>query len=358
MPRLADTLVEGTLARWLKQPGETVTAGEPLATIETDKITTDLPSPGDGIVETQLIAEGQTVGVDTPLARITQGVPEPAREQAAVCAPGAPTRPTERPRRRPTSVAARLLEEHRLELAQVPAAGARLTRADVLAFLEARDDSPGLVPLTPMRRAIATHMTSASREIPQGQVVVSVDLTRLVRWRAAVKDAFQEAEGASLTFTVLFTHALARQARPDMNIGVAVALEEGLIVPVLHAANSLDLGATARGVADLTTRARNRTLTLAETQGAHMTVSNVGSFGNLVAAPIVPLGQQALLGPGLVERRPLPADDGGLYPGWRCLLALVFDRRVMDDFAADRFLRGVADELRGLAPDAPSRLHH
>jgi pyruvate dehydrogenase E2 component (dihydrolipoamide acetyltransferase) len=90
-------------------------------------------------------------------------------------------------------------------------------------------------------------------------------------------------------------------------------------------------------------------LNLEETQGARMTLTNVGSFGNLTASPIIPLGQIGILGPGLVERRPLPSRDGGIRPGWRCLLSLMFDRRVLDDYAADRFLRGVIEQLH--APD-------
>jgi 2-oxoglutarate dehydrogenase E2 component (dihydrolipoamide succinyltransferase) len=130
---------------------------------------------------------------------------------------------------------------------------------------------------------------------------------------------------------------------------VAVALENGLIVPVLRAADQLSLGATARGLTDLANRARANQLKPDETQWARMTLTNVGSFGNLTAAPIVPLGQIGILGPGLVERRPLPAADGGIRPGWRCRVSFVFDRRAFDDFHADRFLRGVVEQLAVIA---------
>ncbi|MBV9326098.1 MAG: 2-oxo acid dehydrogenase subunit E2, partial [Chloroflexi bacterium] len=133
-------------------------------------------------------------------------------------------------------------------------------------------------------------------------------------------------------------------------IGVAVALEAGLIVPVVRRADSLSLGDTARQVQELANRARARQLALEETQAATMTLTNVGSFGNLTAAPIIPLGQLGILGPGLVERRPRPAPDGGVRPGWQCLLSLVYDCRRLDDFAADRFVNGVASRLRKLPP--------
>ncbi|MDQ6674784.1 MAG: 2-oxo acid dehydrogenase subunit E2, partial [Chloroflexota bacterium] len=156
-----------------------------------------------------------------------------------------------------------------------------------------------------------------------------------------------------------FVHALARtlaaRSGESVNIGVAVALDAGLIVPVIRNAGALSIGETARAVADLAARARGRTLAREETLGAHMTLTNVGSFGNLSASPIVPLGQVGILAPGLVERRPMPAQDGGIRPGWRCRVCLMFDRRALDDLAADRLLRGVVDEL-ALLSEAPPPL--
>ena len=361
MPKLADTLVEGTLGQWLKRVGDTVRQGEPLAAIETDKVSTELTSPAAGTLLEVLVSDGQTVPIETPIARIGQ----PAATEA-------PSRPTDEPRasegwaqpRKATPVAARLLAEHGLTPEDIQTTSARLTKADVLTFIAreppvvAATPRPGdnLVPLTSMRRAIAEHMLKARQTIPHGQSVMDVDLTRLVTWRETHKDPFRDQEGASLTFTVLFVHALARRLAAHTggpaDVGVAVALEAGLIVPVLRHAESLSVGETARGIADLAARARANKLAPDEIQGARMTLTNVGSFGNLTASPIVPLGQIAILGPGLVERRPLPAADGGIRLGWRCLLSLMFDRRAFDDYAADAFLRGVIDELTGLPTSA------
>ena len=356
MPKLADTLVEGTLGQWLKRVGDTVRQGEPLAAIETDKVSTELTSPAAGTLLEVLVSDGQTVPIETPIARIGQ----PAATQA-------PSRPTDEPRAgdgapppKATPVAARLMAEHGLTPEDIHTTSARLTKADVLTFI-AREppvvaatprSGDNLVPLTSMRRAIAEHMLKAWQAIPHGQSVMDVDLTRLVAWRETHKDAFRDQEGASLTFTVLFVHALARRLAAytggPADVGVAVALEAGLIVPVLRHAELLSLGETARGIADLAARARANKLAPDEIRGARMTLTNVGSFGNLTASPIVPLGQIAILGPGLVERRPLPAADGGIRLGWRCLLSLMFDRRAFDDYAADAFLRGVIDELTSL----------
>ncbi|MCA1644099.1 MAG: 2-oxo acid dehydrogenase subunit E2 [Chloroflexi bacterium] len=348
MPRLADTLVEGTLGRWLKQVGETVSQGEPLASIETDKVTTEISSPEAGTLLEMLVGEGETVPVETPIARL--GAPG-----AAVAAAQPPPRPT--------PVAARLLAEHGLEAHQITTRPGRLTKQDVLQYLQSAAPAatrtrpsaqPGrgagsLVALTPMRRAIAAHLSQALLTIPHGQTVMAADLTRLVAWRDLHKQAFLEHEGANLTFTVFFVYALARVLNSyvagPVNLGVAVALNGGLIVPVLTAADELTLGATAQCVADLVARARANKLTPAETSGAQMTVTNVGSFGNLLASPIVPMGQVGILGPGLVERRPLPGPDGGVRLGWRCLLSLMCDRRALDDFTADRLLRSVVETL-------------
>jgi 2-oxoglutarate dehydrogenase E2 component (dihydrolipoamide succinyltransferase) len=201
-----------------------------------------------------------------------------------------------------------------------------------------------------MRRAIAAHMQQAFDTIPHGQSVRSVDLTDLVAWREQVKTAFQARERANLSFTVLFVTALGKAAarlRPGepVDLGVAIAVEAGLIVPVVRSAATLSSGELARTIAELATRARARQITPDETRDALLTVTNVGSFGNLTAAPIVPLGQVGILAPGVIERRPTLTSGGGIRPGWHCLVALSFDRRALDDFDADGLLRSVVDEL-------------
>jgi len=356
MPKLADTLVDGTVGQWLKRVGETVQSGEPLASIETDKVTTELTSPANGTVLELLVAEGQTVAIETPIARLGSS-PLPPGEAARSAGEG----------RKVTPLAARLLAEHGLSPEAIaPTPARRITRDDVLAHvaqqkrndpltptlsLEGEGTPASVAPLPSMRRAIAEHMALARQTIPHGQCVMAADLTQLVVWRERHKADFLRTYGAPLTFTVLFVHALASQLEPPANVGVAVALDNGLIAPVLRAAHDLSLGETARGIADLAGRARGGQLAPDATHGAAMTVTNVGSFGNVTAAPIVPVGQLGILGPGVVERRPLPAADGGIRLGWQCLLSLVYDRRAFDELAADRFLRRVVDALTSMPTD-------
>jgi pyruvate/2-oxoglutarate dehydrogenase complex dihydrolipoamide acyltransferase (E2) component len=205
------------------------------------------------------------------------------------------------------------------------------------------------VPLSSMRRAIAEHMLAARTTIPHGLVVAEADLTDLVAWREATKAQFEQREGARLTLTVCFVaalgRALAQAGHRPVDLGVAVALERGLIVPIIRGADALGLDETARELTDLAGRTRAGRLAPADLQGGLMTVTNVGTFGNLLAAPIIPLGQLGILGPGLVEQRPLPAGNGSFRIGWRCLLSLVVDRRAIDDFAADRLLGAVVEQL-------------
>jgi pyruvate/2-oxoglutarate dehydrogenase complex dihydrolipoamide acyltransferase (E2) component len=380
MPRLADTLVEGTLGQWLKHVGEPVARGERLASIETDKVTTELTSPAAGTLLELMVQEGQTVPVETPIARIgdasaappaaeetSSATPEPSPvspEPPPVPLERPPVPPEPRPARKATPVAARLLAEHGLRPEQVaPSGPPRLRKQDVLAFI-ARQPAPqaSATPISTMRRAIAEHMLKAHQTIPRGQTVMDADLTHLVAWREEHKAAFQQQHGAPLTFTILFVKALAGQLADHLgehvDIGVAVALDNGLIVPVLRRADTLDIVAAARGVADLAARARANKLAPDDTHGAQMTITNVGSFGNLTASPIIPIGQIGILGPGVVERRPLPAPGGGIRTGWRCLLTLMFDRRAFDDLGADQFLRGVVERLAAIpevSPTAPAR---
>lgn len=380
MPKLADTLVEGTLGQWLKQVGDEVRQGEPLASIETDKVTTEMTSPEAGTIVELLVAEGETVPVETPIARIGVSAPptpsglvaatptgsssdtsSAAADSPATAPPplvGTSSVTGASPAPKTTPMAARLLAELGIQAAQINSRASRITKADVLQHLQtsaavstpqvtARDAQ--LVPLSSMRRAIAEHMTRAYTSIPMGQTVIAADVTRLVAWREQHKLDFQQAHQAQLTFTVLFVYALARtlanNAKEPVNVGIAVAIDQGLIVPVLKSADQLGLNQTAQQMADLANRARANKLTPGETQGALMTLTNVGSFGNLSASPIVPLGQIGILAPGLVEQRPLPGPDHGVRLGWRCLLSLMFDRRVFDDLAADHLLSRVVDEL-------------
>jgi len=382
MPKLADTLVEGTVAHWLKAANDVVQAGEPIVEIETDKVTTELTAPTAGTLSELLVAAGETVPIGTPLARIrAQDEKEPAK--------------------RVSPLAARVAQAHGIDLTRVNTPGSRITRADVelhlaqgsqampaspLPVRQARqvDDNaregtsapmPGstllqasspvsgqgeVLPLTGLRRATAARMAIV-RQVPTGCAVVEADVTALEQFYRQERDAWLVREGFPLTYTPFFLYALAqsllswpvarqalrdgqREPRDAVHVGVAVALEDGLIVPVIRAADQYDLPGLARIQADLVARARAHRLRPEEVIGGIATLTNVGSMGGLLALPMLNENQAVILGVGAVTRRAVGASDGIRYRSC-AYLSLTFDRRLLDDLQAERFLLDVAHRI-------------
>ncbi len=404
MPKLADTLVEGTLTRWLKAANDTVQAGEPIAEIETDKVTTELTAPTSGTLSELLIAEGTTVPIGTALVRIrAQGEQEFSPEDHAASS-GKPVFPStdqamqETAAKRTSPLAARIAQAHGIDLAQVNASGSRITRADVERHLaqprqalpvpiagqaqqeersERKDttvpvsgtslvpasslSTPSeVLPLTGLRRATAARMTIV-RQIPTGCAVVEADVTTIEQFYREERDAWLERFGFPLTYTPFFLYALAqtlrvwpavrvairdgqREPREGVHVGVAVALDDGLIVPVIRDADRQDMQTLARSQAELVARARARRLRPDEVTGGVATLTNVGSMAGLLALPMLNENQAVMLGVGAITRRAVGASDGIRYRS--CVyLSLTFDRRLLDDLQAERFL---VDVSRGL----------
>lgn len=382
MPKLADTLVEGTVARWLKAANDVVQAGEPIVEIETDKVTTEMTAPTAGTLSELLVAAGETVPIGTPLARIrAQDEKEPAK--------------------RVSPLAARVAQAHGIDLTRVNTPGSRITRADVELHLAQGSQSmpasppltrqakqvdgneregtsvpmPGstllrasssvfgqreVMPLTGLRRATAARMAIV-RQVPTGCAVVEADVTALEQFYRQERDAWLVREGFPLTYTPFFLYALAqsllswpvarqalrngqREPRDAVHVGVAVALEDGLIVPVIRDADQYDLPGLARIQADLVARARAHRLRPEEVIGGIATLTNVGSLGGLLALPMLNEHQAVILGVGAVTRRAVGASDGIHYRSC-AYLSLTFDRRLLDDLQAERFLLDVAHRI-------------
>lgn len=389
MPKLADTLVEGTLARWLKAAHDAVKAGDAIAEIETDKVTTELTAPSSGTLGDLLVAEGQTVPIGTPLVRILDAglgnLPRPfSANDTMPGEQGAESIPPETPARRSSPLAARMAQAHGVDLSQVQAVGNRITRADIERHLSqtsptlprsesavatftptstptrSQNDMDTLVPLTGLRRATAQRMALV-HQIPTGSAVVEADMTDLDTGYKKDRAAWQEREGFPLTYTPYFVQALAQslrawpvvrmayangqpQPRDSVHVGVAVALDEGLIVPVLHDADQKDFVTLAREQADLVTRARAHRLRPEEVTGGVATLTNVGSMGGLLALPMLNENQAVILGLGAISHRAVSAGTGIQYRS-HIYLSLTFDRRVLDDLQAERFLLDVAGRI-------------
>lgn len=359
MPQLGESVVEGTVLRWLKREGEAVAAWEPLLEVSTDKVDSEIPSPAEGVLLRILVPAGETVATGTALAEIG--------------APDAEARPAPAPRRRLSPAVARLVAGHGLDPDAIPGSGrdGRLTRRDVEAWLARHrpaaptaPQTPGeLRPLTAMRRTIAERMvTSKLRTAPHVTAVYEADMSQVLAQRAALQAA---RPALRLTPSAWFVAAAARAlaAHPWLNaewradgiflhhachIGLAVALDEGLIVPVIRDAGQRDLPDIARAIQDLAQRARAGRLQPDELRGPTFTISNFGGGGGLLGTPIINPPQVAILGVGAVQQRPV-VRAGEIVARPMCYLSLSFDHRVVDGAVADAFMRCMMQELDSVA---------
>ena len=344
-----------TVGKWFKAAGDAVTANEPLLEITTDKVTVEIAAPHDGVLTEILKAEGDPVEQGEVLGRVGPTTP-------ATLPTHPPIRPSAHPPA-PQSVDAelapavrRLLKEHGLDPTTVAGTGrgGRITVEDVEKAVAAKAPAPGapagrMVPHSAMRKSIATHMTQSMATAPHVTTVFEADLSAVI--------AHRHATGKTATFTAYFVQAsvAALQAVPevnsrwhdqalelfsDCNVGVGTALEAGgLIVPVIHRAQTLDLAATASRLSDLTARARAGTLAPKEVQGGTFTISNHGVSGSLVATPIIiNQPQSAILGVGKLEQRARVDADGRIVARPMIYVTLTIDHRVLDGFQANAFL--------------------
>lgn len=387
MPQLGESVTEGTVGKWLKGVGDEVKKYEPLLEVITDKVDTEITATHSGTVLQILINEGETVPVGTVLAVLGaegEGVPEaaPIVEEAAA-------KPARAPRISP--VVAKIAAEHNVDLSLVKGTGrgGRVTKKDILAYIEARKaappvEAPPAVPppaapppapppiaapaigdqileLTPMRAAIAEHMVRSHRVAPHVTSVIEVDMSRVVAFREARKEEFQRREGINLTYTTFLVQAavVALKAYPivnstwaedkiilkkRINIGIAVALPDGLIVPVIKDADEKSLLRLAREVNDLSQRAREKRLTPDDVQGGTFTITNPGMYGSLFGTPIIHQPQAAILGVGAIARRVVVVDDAiAIRP--MVYISLTIDHRILDGAIADQFLSKIREHL-------------
>ena len=404
MPQMGESIVEGTLTKWLKKPGERVERDEPLFEISTDKVDTEIPSPAAGVVSEILVEEGKTVGINTVVARIEEsgaaavapgpeGTPpvEPGPEDAPLPPgpvgtppPPAPAPPPAEPSAPLSPLVRKLAREHNIDLSQVTGTGAggRITKQDVESHLApaappAPPAAPAMPPapppppagapqtriepLSPMRIKIAEHMVFSKRTSAHVTTVHRVDMTKVAKMRERYKAEFQAAYGFSLTYMPFLTRAAAAALRHfpllnasldgsniiyhnEINIGIAVALENGLIVPVVRRADEKNVAGLQRSIVDLATRARTRQLKPDEVQGGTFSITNFGSNGSLVGTPIINQPQVAIMGVGTVEKTPVVIDDAIAIRSI-CLLSLSFDHRLIDGALADQFMSKVKQVL-------------
>jgi 2-oxoglutarate dehydrogenase E2 component (dihydrolipoamide succinyltransferase) len=413
MPQMGESIVEGTLTKWLKKPGERVERDEPLFEISTDKVDTEIPSPVAGTLAEVLVEEGKTVGINTVVARIESGAaatrpaapsaPAPAPSDAPVAAPpvkvSAPP-PVEEPPAEPTGplspLVRKMARENNIDLSRVrgTGAGGRISKQDVEAYLAQSATAPPeaapvpvaakpaapapaappvpyqapaaqaktrIEPMSAMRIKIAEHMVLSKRTSPHVTTVHRVDMTKVAKLREKYKGQFQNNYGFSLTYLPFIARASVAALRQfpllnasldgnnivyhnEIHIGIAVALENGLIVPVIRSADEKNILGLQRSIVDLAARARSRQLKPDEVVGGTFSITNFGSFGSLMGTPVINQPQVAIIGVGTVDKTPVVIDDAIAIRSI-CHLSLSFDHRLVDGALADQFMTKVKQVL-------------
>ncbi len=454
MPQMGESIFEGTLTKWLKKVGDSVTRDEPLFEISTDKVDSEIPSPATGILSEILVPEGKTIQINTVLAIISEAgaiekepaiarsdekvAPKEASEEIPKPIPGSPeaipkvARPEPLPTPaletgpsiriqdiRTSPLVRKLARENNIDLSRIQGTGleGRITKEDVLKYLaqgstaEAAEapilppqpqrppapESSGIqvpmpsaplessaeasvapvpapletsrfvgeseiVTMTPMRKAIAEHMVHSKRTSAHVNTIFEVDMSSVVQLRESQKAEFQKREGIPLTYTPFFAKALVDTVREfpvfnssvsgdgivykkPVNLGVAVALDTGLIVPVVKDAHLKSFTGLALSIYDLAERARTKRLKPDDVQNGTISMTNPGSFGALFGTPIISQPQVAILGVGGIEKRPIVVNDAIAIRSM-VYLSLSFDHRVIDGAVADQFMARLKERLQ------------
>jgi pyruvate dehydrogenase E2 component (dihydrolipoamide acetyltransferase) len=425
MPQMGESIVEGTITKWLKKPGDKVQRDEPLFEISTDKVDAEIPAPASGVLQEIKVSEGTTVGVNTIVGTIAadgEAATSPAKPATATAVPEkpAPVKKDEKPpaematpsasappaqesaeeEARSSPLVRKIAREHGVNLSKISGTGlgGRITKQDILSFIEGQSsaqpatpapaEAPGpapaappsrptappvaaaypgdLVPMTNMRKIIAQRMIESRRTSAHVHCMYEVDFTRIVNLRAKHKTGFEQRHGVRLTFMPFFVRAaiIAIQQWPiinaaiegdsiryhrHINVGIAVALDWGLIVPVLKNAGDLNFLGLQRGITDLGERARSKKLKPEDVEGSTFTVTNPGQFGAVFGLPIINQPNAAIMGVGGITKQPLVVTDkdGNDSIAIRSVvhLTLGYDHRLIDGAVADQFMALVKKTL-------------
>lgn len=365
MPQLGESIAEGTIVKWLVLPGGRVERDQPLMEVETDKVSLEIPSPAAGFLVDVLVQEGETVPVGTLLGRLDVEAVRPGIINRVGGVIVQPVTPQQGSPDHYSPAVRQLAKEHGVDLSQITGTGAdgRVTKKDVLDAVSKRrelDSRPGqpattvteeVLPLSQMRKTIAERMVTSRRTSAHVATFFEADFSGISKFR----------EGRGLTYLPFVISAVARTLadmpilnaswsdngiilKKDVHLSVAVALDEGLLVPVIRHADRKGLLQLAKEVSDLAERARNKRLNPEEVQGGTFTITNHGGFGSLFSTPIINQPQIAILGVGAVQKRPVVLNDAiGIRP--MCYLSLSFDHRVIDGAVADQFMSKIKARL-------------
>ncbi len=439
MPKMGESVAEATIIKWLKQEGEQVEAEEPVLEIATDKVDSEIPSPEDGVLVQCLFQENDVVKVGdviailevegkgsdssngAPAAKVEEVAAQEAPVQEVVSAPvveASNAVVTDIPRTSGGKFYSPLVRSiaekegisvNELDAIQGSGANSRVTKKDVLSYLDNRGSAPAATPQTApqpavqsapsgqnlpekvetvksvplmegdevvemdrMRKLIADHMVMSKQTSPHVTSMVEVDVTNIVNWRNKIKNDFMKREGEKMTFTPIFFEQIAKAIkempgvnvsvegnkiikRKHINMGMATALPSGnLIVPVIRDADQLNLIGLTKKVNDLANRARNNKLSPDEIQDGTFTITNVGTFGNVMGTPIINQPQVAIMALGAIRKKPAVIETPyGDTIGIRHMmfLSMSYDHRVVDGALGGSFIKRVSDLLESWDPE-------
>nr|WP_144919666.1 dihydrolipoamide acetyltransferase family protein [Paenibacillus bovis] len=410
MPKLGESVTEGTISRWLVQPGDHVNKYDPLAEIMTDKVNAEIPSSFSGIINELLVEEGsvQPVGVTICTINVEGTTGQANDTNTEVQEVNESDNPTvvkqsdsnETGKTRFSPAVLKMSQEHDIDLSKVNGTGkdGRITRKDLQKLIDTNsipvnvpvvENTPEVkthsqqkqtiiptaagdieIPVTGVRRAIANKMRKSLDEIPHAWMMMEVDVTKLVRYRESLKNEFKQREGFSLTYFAFFVKAVAQALKEfpminsmwagdkivqkkDVNISIAVAKENELFVPVIKNADEKSIKGIARDIAELAKKVRNGTLKSEETQGGTFTINNTGSFGSIQSMGIINHPQAAILQVESIVKRPVVVNDAIAIRDM-VNLCLSLDHRVLDGLICGHFLQRVKEILENIPKENTS----
>lgn len=416
MPQLGESVTEGTLEKWLVQPGDRVKKYDPIAEVITDKVNAEIPSSFEGVVEELLIEEGTTVEVGTSVCTIlTSGsnnkltdntvLDSKEREVNALENPTAHFAHSAQVNTRYSPAVLKLAAENNISLSEVVGTGhlGRVTRKDMLAFInstprEKQNDlndktvESGLnraiftnniempeinfeadtlengdiaLPVSQIRSRIAKNMTRSKHEIPHAWMMIEVDVTNLVAYRQSVKEEFLKNEGFPLTYFAFFAKVVAQALkefpminstwaedkiiiRKDVNLSIAVAVDEELYVPVIKNADEKSIKGLAKEIFELSQLAKQRELKLSHITGGTFTINNTGSFGSIASNGIINHPQAAILQIESIVKKPVIIGENMIAPRDIVNICMSLDHRILDGLICGKFLNRVKNLLESV----------
>lgn len=395
LPKLGESIHEATIVAWLKKPGEHVALDEPLLEVATDKVNSEIPSPEAGILSEIIANVDEKVEVGAVLAKLSLGEGAASKELKK-----SPETKVEKAKLEEVETKSRFFSPAVMKLAEnkgIPlsvldniegtGAGGRVSKKDLEAYLNAqspvKSEAPKecflghnnnlkeeLIPMSGMRKAIAENMVKSFYQAPHASLVTEVDMTDIMHYIKKEKEDFHSKMKAKLTITSFVINALASAAKqfPLMNssikgdnqilvkhyvnIGIAVSIDQGLVVPVLKGCHHLNFSGLAKGVADLSKRARTGRLFPQDVQDGTMTLTNFGMSGTLIGTPILRYPEVAIIGMGAIQKRVVVLDDNSFGVRSMLYMTLTFDHRVIDGMYGCSFLNAVKLNLENYSLDS------